>query len=270
MCFEYAASATQMAHEISNTNPAQWVSLARMPFERDVFIEWDHTVYTHSMESAKSVGLFADKHGTITVMMHDPRVSKYNVTPSIFGIAFDPPEDWLINREKEHRTQTQFAAMGWGPKFVAQYGLPINPAVYLEPLYKKLPAEESLAYAKEFAGQVRMACAVLALLNIEREVIHMPASSRHGRTMLGNRQVARYRPNLVVVRPDAPRIIRERAEEIERMASRKREHDVRSHWRRLKDGRRVPVRSHMRGDPALGHVHKRYIVEKNPEVIFEE
>jgi hypothetical protein len=41
-----------------------------------------------------------------------------------------------------------------------------------------------------------------------------------------------------------------------------REHDVRSHWRTLKSGKRVPVKSHTRGDVKLGRIEKTYQVER--------
>ena len=43
---------------------------------------------------------------------------------------------------------------------------------------------------------------------------------------------------------------------------RKREHDVRAHTRLLKSGRRVPVKSHTRGDKSLGRIEKTYKVMK--------
>ena len=41
-----------------------------------------------------------------------------------------------------------------------------------------------------------------------------------------------------------------------------RKHDVRAHWRLLKSGKRVPVRSHQRGDELLGRIEKTYRVER--------
>jgi hypothetical protein len=43
---------------------------------------------------------------------------------------------------------------------------------------------------------------------------------------------------------------------------RKRWHEVRAHTRLLKNGARVPVKSHARGDRALGVITKTYVVEK--------
>jgi hypothetical protein len=41
-----------------------------------------------------------------------------------------------------------------------------------------------------------------------------------------------------------------------------RKHDVRAHWRQLKSGKRVPVKSHTRGDERLGRIEKTYRVER--------
>jgi hypothetical protein len=41
-----------------------------------------------------------------------------------------------------------------------------------------------------------------------------------------------------------------------------RKHDVRAHWRLLKSGKRVPVKSHQRGDELLGRIEKTYRVER--------
>ena len=39
-------------------------------------------------------------------------------------------------------------------------------------------------------------------------------------------------------------------------------HEVRAHWRTLKSGKRVPVKSHPRGDQTLGRIEKTYRVER--------
>jgi len=39
-------------------------------------------------------------------------------------------------------------------------------------------------------------------------------------------------------------------------------HEVRAHWRLLKSGKRVPVKSHSRGDERLGRIEKTYHVER--------
>jgi len=41
-----------------------------------------------------------------------------------------------------------------------------------------------------------------------------------------------------------------------------REHEVRGHFRHLKSGKLIPVRSHTRGDERLGKIEKTYIVQK--------
>jgi len=41
-----------------------------------------------------------------------------------------------------------------------------------------------------------------------------------------------------------------------------RQHDVRAHWRTLKSGKRVPIKSHQRGDVKLGRIEKTYHVER--------
>ena len=42
---------------------------------------------------------------------------------------------------------------------------------------------------------------------------------------------------------------------------RRREHEVRGHWRRLRSGEYVWVRAHARGDPELGRVETHYVME---------
>ena len=39
-------------------------------------------------------------------------------------------------------------------------------------------------------------------------------------------------------------------------------HEVRAHFRLLKSGKRVPVKSHERGDERLGQIEKTYSVER--------
>jgi hypothetical protein len=41
-----------------------------------------------------------------------------------------------------------------------------------------------------------------------------------------------------------------------------RRHEVRAHWRQLKSGKRVPVKSHERGNELLGRIEKTYHVER--------
>lgn len=41
-----------------------------------------------------------------------------------------------------------------------------------------------------------------------------------------------------------------------------RRHEVRAHWRQLKSGKRVPIKSHERGDATLGRIEKTYHVER--------
>lgn len=48
----------------------------------------------------------------------------------------------------------------------------------------------------------------------------------------------------------------------EREKIRKRQHDVAGHWRHYKNGRRVWIKSHKRGDPTLGVVESEYQVSR--------
>lgn len=77
------------------------------------------------------------------------------------------------------------------------------------------------------------------------------------------------RPVLWVPKGDTLRYARARLERVPVQARdlqrdeviRKREHEVRSHYRTLRSGARVKVRAHTRGDPALGRVETHYSLE---------
>ena len=117
--------------------------------------------------------------------------------------------------------------------------------------------------------------AMIALLNVERSTVIVPPTYRDGRTIVGKENVPRYRPTVVVIRPDAPRRVSKGAKHAQPTGIKKREHDVHAHLRRYRnpDGsirRTVKVRSHTRGDPELGRVVKQYLVEADPNAALQD
>lgn len=262
--FQIDDSAAKMAQELSRTDWREWLPLAVPPYEA-CFIEWSPRAYIPGPDVIPQLGM-AIYQKTARLIMQARKVEygpfcwvweAPGVDSNRPTAAYDPGMDSIT-------------AMAWAQGYVAQYGCPDYPVMgtHTDNLgFKKTAADKMrfLGLANECQGQARVGLAILALMNVDRERIFVPANAEpQGRAMFKNRTVPRYRPNLVVIRPDAPRRIYEQIEERRGMGPKRKEHDVRAHTRTLRDGRIIKVRSHERGDPALGRVTKRYIVEQNP------
>jgi hypothetical protein len=114
----------------------------------------------------------------------------------------------------------------------------------------------------EFAGDVRVALAILAYMNADRDQEQIFTQKKKS-TFLGGKVYPYPKTNLVVIRPGSTQRIYERNERHDPLNNR-RLHEVRRHVRKLKTGKFVIVRPHKRGNAELGEVTKRYIVEKDP------
>lgn len=279
--FEFENDGASLAHTLSLHDWREWLPLAVPPFEY-CLLEFNPGAYMQALHGKPyingrkydtsdllmRIGLFVHQHPTLgrfaTVLQGHSSFS--GAVPAPYAISWDVPE-----ARETAEGYKDWQTMAWGPDYIEKFGLPPYPYVGLfTDYYKKhgITPENLLFMAEETMGQTRVTLAALALLNVQRETLHVPASYRDGRTILRNRTVPRYRPSLVVIRPDAIRRVYDRSADAEPTGIRKREHEVRQHFRTLADGRRVRVRAHQRGDASLGRVEKRYIVEHSPEVIM--
>lgn len=284
--FSFEDSGADLAHTLSMHDWRDWLPLATPPFEH-CLLEWDPRAYLARLHGQRlpgtqsrvhdagdlidRLGIYAHTHpryGRCATIVQGHTSFRDGVVPSPYLITWDMQEPKELSGMPGYR---DWVRMAFGAPYIAQYGEPPCPTVTIFDDYydgKKISPENMYRMAEESIGQVRVALAALALLNAQKETLHVPASYRDGRTILRNRTVPRYRPSLVVIRPDAIRRVYDRSADAEPTGIRKREHDVRQHFRTLADGRRVRVRAHQRGDASLGRVEKRYIVEHSPEVIM--
>lgn len=154
----------------------------------------------------------------------------------------------------------------WNNGYVKKFGMPDIINFNVDPKSNIGPSDLVDDRYLPCSAVLRPMLAFLALLNSQRETIVIPADQRDGKTWSKTKKrfIPRWKPHLVVIRPDAPRRVTERVQEIAREATRKREHEVRRHIRRLRDGREVWVRPHKRGDASLGVVEKKYLIESDP------
>jgi hypothetical protein len=272
--FSFEASAIRAAHELSITDWREWFPSALPPFKSFV-LDWrpgDFVVGDADQWTREGVifedgfALFSGMYPSgaiaalpLDVMVHQPvgpmmatgDVSPYQLPETI--------KDYL-----------------WGPALVKQFGRP-----ELDVRLPKGLAQAAIKSGKrwealvdqladvflDLAGLIRVFYAQLALMNAEKEIIPQTPVARDGRGIIKGKSVPRFKPHTIVLRPDAPRRVSMMARDITaawHRGSPKREHDVRSHFRTLKSGRRVVVRAHQRGDASLGRVEKNYLIELDP------
>lgn len=175
-------------------------------------------------------------------------------------------------------------SLAWGKPMIDKYGLPPTSLLPVcpNPSFDGIPVENMERLMEECIGQIRVALAVLALVNAERDTIIVPASQRNGRmmsTMKGAGSIPRYEPTEIIIRPDLPRRVYERTKAL-MPGSPKCHHEVKGHWRYLdrrpnhhweewkcEDGvvrwRRF-IKEHERGDRALGTTAHTYAVDVDP------
>ena len=158
-------------------------------------------------------------------------------TPTIFAEAMERGRAISFDRIDGHVKTTEYG--GFSSK-----------DTYLMP-------DASLA---EFAGVVRFGLSMLALLNSERETVDAVGYKKA--TFRGGKVVKLPKTRLVVIRPDAARKVYEKRDVP--TGIKKCDHPVRRHLRRYANGKLVWVREHRRGDPLLGTVEHKYILEMDP------
>lgn len=255
---ELDASAARMAHALSLTNHEEWLSAAVPPFERCT-ITFNPAAFIDG----------ADAH--VVAVIDEGRVRTYlvaenTVMPTPFDIRLheELAEDAIGPGERE-ADDAQMTVLAWGTTYARDHGMPASPAVRVlkELPYTRAPRNATFQCAFECAGQLRVLLAMFALLNAERPAGVDPDTQREGRAILGGLSVPKYKPRVVVLRPDAPRRVTSSVHEWS-SGIKKREHEVRRHLRRYKSGKTVWVREHVRGDAALGRVEKQYLVEADP------
>lgn len=166
----------------------------------------------------------------------------------------------------EYSCDRDFLECAWGEPWIRRYGLPSQTHAYLRQEYISEATQYIDYMVREFAGVPRVGLAAMALLNAHREKQVYPESYRAGRAP-GRKMntIPAYKPSVIHLQPNAIRYVMDRSAK-EPTGARKREHDVRSHYRQL-PGRKVLVRSHKRGDATLGTVSSAYQIEAAPKVI---
>lgn len=281
-------SAIRMAYMLSTTTPQSWLPYAYPPFQRAI-VDWspreyldeiegvDRTIYTVA-EGERHNSVAAAVQNDIMELIIELPDGKLMPSPFVVRIGAadtDPADAYvraLIQREGDAKFQNfmqRFVQLGWGlpAREFAGGEYPREFRVYPNTHYIRddLDPDTVITWALDNAGQVRVALALFALLNRNRETVIVPPNQRDGRTVVRGRNVPKYKPHLVVLRPDAIRRVTEPNADDETLAGvRKRAHEVRRHIRRYRNGKEVWVREHNRGDPALGVVQKRYVVEADP------
>jgi hypothetical protein len=256
-------TAIGMLKNIGNLPIGAWGPLALRPFD-DYVIEL--------LDKTSDVTIAAVGYGPYTFFYFDIKNSAgkiIGVRSAGFRFFWCDPEDDYETQQilAEELAVMKKAGIDWEQIQREAWGL--NNKDQNFPMIMVIPESvDFVAHSKSEPGYARDMLAAFALLSIEREVIEIPASFRSGRAFINTDSVPSYEPVTVFIRPNAPRVIIQKAEDAAKQERLLREHDVRSHWRILNRGtpaeRRVPVKSHKRGDPELGRVEKSYVVELDP------
>lgn len=113
------------------------------------------------------------------------------------------------------------------------------------------------------SDDLRFIVTALAMLNFNW-VTRGPAVRSSRSTVIHGRNTPRneYRRLRVGI---PPKDIGKRLASVLSSRERSRQHDVRGHYRCMKNGKRVWIQAHVRGDPALGIITKEYVLDKEAQ-----
>lgn len=217
--------ASERAHDLSLTDWRDWLPWALPPFDKS-FIQIDPRAYIPGDDiiEAMVISTFGD-HAQIAVQ--GQLEDKTSVMMSPFTI------NWNLDPTHYVPVPDNIAELGWSPAIVKAFGVPKMPRVGGNPskLLARLdvPTHAKLCY--EFAGQVRVALAAMALINMYGDWDAIPE-----RAPLLGRKRSKYHQDFIpvfgthVITLDLTKRKR-KPKRAGRAGTPKCEHDVRGHFK---------------------------------------
>lgn len=238
--FKLSDEASLKAHELSLTDWRNWLDYAMPPYDNS-YIEINPSTYLKNNDAVNSLA-FVCTDGIVDMMMIGDyggyRIHLYN-------------DEGYDSKDLDE----SFCKVAWGPSYVEMFGLPSIKVVPTQHIMKMLGKSETMGrrFLEETAGQVRVGLASLALINMH-PIGPVTPPKRDGRRR--DKILKRYIPyyNLTSIDIDTSKVVRREKSIGYKNRPRKPiiEHDVRGHWRHYKDGRKVWIKSHRRGDSTIG------------------
>lgn len=281
-------SAVDMALRLCQTDWREWLPAARSPFLRCA-IEMPLAGFHHKSHKRVLI-LMKDGLGQFVNELESGEMtaSPFLVNPMQDELVYFERMKRLTNDEAFHDKMGQIADLGWGEDYVKDFGTPefvtvaANPLTVWHDMDGPFDIDYCLKRARAFEGQVRFCMAALALISTIRAEVIPPTARRGTRFARGLGSIPHFMDVDIFIRPNAPRLIKQRVKASQPTGIHLPLHDVRGHWRTLdyrpnshweeyhdphanRTRYRRWIADHTSGDERYGVRRHTYIVENMPE-----